>query len=254
MQKMSDKWVPNSMYCKFNITDNWLAGFIDGDGSFSYNKYVPRFRLENHCKELELYNKIKEYLTVGNVILTSPRINRVNSNSTVVLEINKIKELKDILIPLLYKKDCILLRTLNSENFLLWLKLIDIYYKGYHTIIEGKYLYDAIKLHINRYRLTTNITLLKSVKILSLSEIENLLVKLYLLNSPYEIKQGVRYYRNTDKLVSEATSIVVIDNNNIKTIYNCFTDCAKSLHISRKTIKQCLNTGGSYKGYAFVLS
>jgi tRNA nucleotidyltransferase (CCA-adding enzyme) len=96
-----------------------LAGFIDGDGSFSYNKYVPRFKLENHCKELELYNKIKEFLTVGNVMLTSPRVNRVSNNSTVVLEINKIKELKDILIPLMYKNNCILFKTLKSEDFLL---------------------------------------------------------------------------------------------------------------------------------------
>jgi len=230
-----------------------LAGFIDGDGSFSYNKYVPRFRLENHCKELELYNKIKEFTTVGNTFLTSPRVNRVDSNSTVVLEINKIKELKDNLIPLMYKDDCLLLRTLKSKDFLLWLKLIDIYYKGYHTITEGKKIFDAIKLHINRYKLT-NTTLLENMKILSISEIDNLLVQLYLLDSPYEIKQGIRYYRNTDKLVSEATNIVVIDNNNNKTFYSSFTVCAKSLHISRKTIKNCLNTGGSYKGYTFVLS
>jgi len=253
MQMMSDKWVPNSMYSKINITNNWLAGFIDGDGSFSYNKYVPRFRLENHCKELELYNKIKEFTTVGNTFLTSPRVNRVDSNSTVVLEINKIKELKDNLIPLMYKDDCLLLRTLKSKDFLLWLKLIDIYYKGYHTITEGKKIFDAIKLHINRYKLT-NTTLLENMKILSISEIDNLLVQLYLLDSPYEIKQGIRYYRNTDKLVSEATNIVVIDNNNNKTFYSSFTVCAKSLHISRKTIKNCLNTGGSYKGYTFVLS
>ncbi len=34
MQMISDKWVPNSMYSKANITNNWLAGFIDEDGSF----------------------------------------------------------------------------------------------------------------------------------------------------------------------------------------------------------------------------
>jgi cytochrome c oxidase subunit 3 len=254
MQMMSDKWVPNSMFSIINITNNWLAGFIDGDGSFSYNKYVPRFKLENHCKELELYYKIKEFISVGNTLLTSPRVNRVDNNSTVVLEINKIKELKDNLIPLMYKDDCLLLRTQKSKDFLLWLKLIDIYYKGYHTIIEGKYIFDAIKLHINRYRLTTNITLLENMKILSVSEIDNLLVQLYLLDSPYEIKQGIRYYRNTDKLVSESTSIVVIDSNNNKTIYSSFTECAKSLYICRKTIKNCLNTGRSYKGYIFVLS
>ena len=91
------------------------------------------------------------------------------------------------------------------------------YYKGYHTLSEGKYIFDAIKLHINKYRLTTNINLLKGEERISILEIENLLDKLYLYDSPYEIKQGIRYYRNTTKLVSEATNITVIDSNkNIK--------------------------------------
>jgi len=123
-------------------------------------------------------------------------------------------------------------------------------------MLEGKYIFNAIKLHMNKYRLTTNFSLLNDVKRISVSDIENLLSKLYLLDSPYEIKQGVRYYRNTNKLVSEATNIIVInskDNNN-KIIYNSMSECASSLNISRKKIKYCLNTGESYKGYSFVLN
>jgi hypothetical protein len=75
--------------------------------------------LENHIKELELYNKIKEFFKVGNVLLTTPRVNRINSSPTIVLEINKISELRDILIPLMYDKDCILLKTLKAKDFLL---------------------------------------------------------------------------------------------------------------------------------------
>jgi hypothetical protein len=95
--------------------------------------------------------------------------------------------------------------------------LIDIYYRGYHTTLEGKFIFDAIKLHINKYRLTSNINLLKNTKRISIFEIDSLLSKLYLSESPYEIKEGIRYYRNTNKLVSESTSIIVIDNNNNKT-------------------------------------
>ena len=123
-------------------------------------------------------------------------------------------------------------------------------------MLEDKYIFNAIKLHMNKYRLTTNFSLLNDVKRISVSDIENLLSKLYLLDSPYEIKQGVRYYRNTNKLVSEATNIIVInskDNNN-KIIYNSMSECASSLNISRKKIKYCLNTGESYKGYSFVLN
>lgn len=78
---------------------------------------MPRFKLENHIKELELYNKIKEFFKVGNVLFTTPRVERVNSNPTIVLEINKINELRDILIPLMYDKGCILLKTLKANDY-----------------------------------------------------------------------------------------------------------------------------------------
>ena len=181
--------------------------------------------MENHIRELELYNKIKEFITTGNVLLTKPRVYRDNSNPTIVLEINKIKELRDILIPIIYDKNNnnILLKSLKSNDFLWWLKLVDIYYKGYHTTLEGKFIFDAIKLHINKYRLTTNVNLLKNTKRISILEIDSLLSKLYLYESPYEIKEGIRYYRNTNKLVSESTSIIVIDNNNNKNTYKIAT-------------------------------
>jgi kynurenine formamidase len=107
---------------------------------------------------------------------------------------------------------------------------------------------------MNKYRLTSNYHLLKNVKRISISEIENLLLKLYLLDSPYETKQGVRYYRNTNKLVSEATSIVAIDSDNNKTVYKSLSDCARNLKIGRHKIKYCLSTGERFEGYSFVLS
>jgi len=216
---------------------------------------VPRFKLENHVRELELYNKIKEFIAVGNLLLTTPRVYR--DNSTVVLEINKIRELRDNLIPLVYdsnENNHILLKSLKSNDFRLWLKLIDIYYKGYHTTLEGKFIFDAIKLHMNKYRWTSNINLLKNTKRISILNINSLLSKLYLSESPYEIKEGIRYYRNTNKLVSDSTSIIVIDNNKNKTIYKSLSECAKGLSISRTKIKNCLDSGKTYKGYIFILN
>lgn len=208
MQSMSGKWVPSSINNQINITKYWLAGFIDAEGSFSTNKYVPRFKLENHIKELELYNKIREFFNVGNVLFTLPRVDRVNSNPTVVLEINKVQEIRDNLLPLLYDNYSILFKTLKAQDLGLWLKLVDLYYKGYHTTLEGKYIFDAIKLHINKYRLTTNTNLSEKI---SLSEVDRLISKLYLQESPYEVRKGVRYYRNTTKLISESIKIAVID-------------------------------------------
>ena len=255
MTNMSGKWIPGSIKEKIIITKYWLAGFIDAEASFSTNKYVPRFKLENHIKELELYNKIKDFLKTGNLLLTTPREYKVNSNPTIVLEINKVNELRVNLIPLMYDHNKeVLLKTLKAQDFSLWLKLVDIYYKGYHTTPEGKHVFDAIKLHMNKFRLTTNATILENKNHISIVEIENLLSALYLSDSPYEIKpSGVRFIRNTDKLVSEAANIVVTDSNNNLNIYVSMTECAKNLNISRSTIKQCLVTGKSHKGYNFTL-
>ena len=67
----------------------------------------------------------------------------------------------------MYHNDNIILKTLKHQDFLLWLKLVDIYYKGYHTISEGKFIFDAIKLHMNKHRLTTNSHLFKDKKFIS---------------------------------------------------------------------------------------
>ena len=83
----------------------WGGGFIDGDGSFSTNKHVPRFKLENHVKELELFRRIKEYFNSGNLLIVPPRKNRLNHNSMVVLEINNIHVLKNLILPFLSKNN-----------------------------------------------------------------------------------------------------------------------------------------------------
>lgn len=256
MQNMSGKWIPSSRAAGdpgIQITRYWLAGFIDAEATFSTNKYVPRFKLENHVRELELYNKIKEFFNVGNVLLSSPRVDRVNSNPTIILEINKVQEIRKNLIPLLYDNDYILLKTLKAQDFSLWLKLVNIYYKGYHTTLEGKYLFDAIKLHMNKYRLTTNINLHENKNPTSLLEVDKLLSKLYLMESPYETKEGIRYLRNTTRLVSESIKIAAIDKENNRNIYDSMSECAKDLQISRKKVKECLSTGEAYKGYVFVI-
>ena len=253
MSDMSGKWIPSSINDKIIITKFWLAGFIDGEATFSTNKYIPRFKLENNIKELELYNKIREFLNTGKVLYTNSRLDKENSNPTVIFELNKIQELRDNLIPLMYHNDNVILKTLKHQDFLLWLKLVDIYYNGYHTISDGKFIFDAIKLHMNKYRLTTNSNLLKDKEFISMKEIDNLMSKLYLINSPYEIKNNYRYYRNTNNLVSDSTKIIVIKDNE-KKMYNSMSECAKDINISRKYVKECLISGKSYKGYTFVLN
>lgn len=249
IKKMSDKWVPECIH-NINITKHWLAGFVDGDGSFSSNKYVPKFKLENHIKELNLYYKIKEFIGVGNMFINNRQRNDLYT--TIVLEVNQVKKLLYIIIPLMYDDDKLILKSSKSYDFIQWKKLVDLYYKGYHTLPEGKIVFDGIKSHINKYRLTTNL-LLKKVFI-SIPELDKLINTLYLKDSPYYIKEGIRYYRDTNKLVIEAIDITAIDSNNNKVVYKSISECSKALNISRKKIKDCLDTGKSYEGYSFVFN
>ena len=78
----------------------------------------------------------------------------------------------------MYDSDTIILKSLKSKDFSLWLNLVNIYYKGYHTMSEGHYLFSAIKLHINKHRMTTNTYLLDNMQRISIYEIENLISKL----------------------------------------------------------------------------
>lgn len=152
----------------------------------------------------------------------------------------------------MYDNNILLYKSQKYHDFLLWVKLVDIYYKGYHTLPEGKLIFDTIKSNINKYRLTTN-SHLKKLN-LDITKLEDLISKLYLKDSGYVIKQGIRYYRGTNKLVSESREITVIADNNNRIIYNSISECSKELNISRKIIKDCLTTGNSYKCYSFVYS
>ncbi len=84
------------IFNNLHLTKYWLGGFTDGDGSFSFGNYKPRFKYENHIKELELFKRIKEFLNIeSNINITKARNNRPNANITVVLDINDIVSLKN---------------------------------------------------------------------------------------------------------------------------------------------------------------
>lgn len=75
----------------------------------------------------------------------------------------------------MYDSDTIILKSLKSKDFSFlfslfsfWLNLVNIYYKGYHTISEGHYLLGAIKLHLNKHTIRTNTYLLDDMQRISI--------------------------------------------------------------------------------------
>src|SRR6266702_3719235 len=64
MKTSSCKQAPASKSKEINnmpLTINWLGGFTDGDSTFSILKYKPRIKFENHIKELNLFERIKDF-------------------------------------------------------------------------------------------------------------------------------------------------------------------------------------------------
>ena len=249
------------------ITDSWLGGFVDGEACFSLTRqsrnFTLRFKFENHIKELNLFNKIKEYIDLlsiqnqtsthlglegsrlnneKNIQITSPRKNRKNSNSMVVLEYNKIHLLKNVIIPLFSKPD--LLKSKKLKDFKDWCLIANIIFYGYHRIPEGIDLINKIIIQLNNNR---NIEENNNEV-----EFKEKIKNLFLIDSPYEIKNGIRFYRDTDKFVSENLKILTIDNLNNKLIFSSLSDCSRTLQINRTKIKKCLLTGEKHNNYKFI--
>ena len=87
--------------------------------------------------------------------------------------------------------------------------IVNIYYLGYHLLEEGLNLINVIKNNWNDFRLTTYVNKDKlDNSRLSSQEFDRKLKNLFLLPSPYEIKNGVRFLRGTNKLVSQKIKII----------------------------------------------
>jgi hypothetical protein len=81
--------------------------------------------------------------------------------------------------------------------------------------------------------------------------IQDKLKYLFSLSSPYEVKNGILFVRNTDKLVSKVYQIVVEDKDGNIQYFTSISECCLVLKISRDIVKDCLITGNAYNNYTF---
>lgn len=69
--------------------------------------------------------------------------------------------------------------------------------------------------------------------------------------SPYQIKSGIRFKRNSTAFAGGTLDLLVIDPNNNKLVFSSFKECSRSLNIKISIIKNCLLTGKTYKNSKF---
>ena len=167
-----------------------------------------------------------------------------------------------------------LLNSKKERDFNDWAILVDIKYYGYHSMPEGVSLFKEIISQWNNFRLSTNQTLLSStnselgsgglisttrhgreeqVKLVNPNFIDFNEKFRLLLNkpTPYIIKDGIRFHRDTLNLVSDKIKIVVTDSLNNEYVFSSISECSRILQLDRAKIKNCLINGGIYKNYKF---
>ena len=65
-------------------------------------------------------------------------------------------------------------------------------------------------------------------------DLESKILKWFNIPSPYEEKNGVRYLRGSDKLVSSSVKIVATDSGGNKSYFSSHTECSNHLGVPHK--------------------
>lgn len=225
----------------FNITPQWLLGFIEGDASFSTNILVPRLQFENTIGDTALLLAIKAFLGVGNMG-TSDRKRSNNERPTTILEVNQAGYLANVIIPMFSH---LTWYTKKGLDFSDWSIITDLYWHGYHLLPEGSSLILLLKSRMNNYRLSTdpdyNGDLVISPEVFS---------AVYSLPAPYDTYPAYRMLSGTTNFVSEGLCITTTKES-LTLEFGSLTKASKALGIDRTKIKNCILSSTVYKGYTF---
>ena len=167
---------------KFNITWDWLLGFIEGDGSFYIKEFSPVFSIDLIFSDQSLLLAIKDFLNVGSVIIKNIPKSRLGTNEQprASFKIYSIDFFYSYFVP---KFDSLTFLSKKKLDYLDWSIIVKLKYLGYHTLPEGKELIINLKSRMNNNRLSTN---LQNSLIID----ENQIAKVFSLPSPYSIIDG----------------------------------------------------------------
>jgi len=244
----------------YKITPNWLLGFVEGDGWFSFSPQERLFTFGIVQKgNKALFEVILYFLNNLAGRECAPLLRRGNSESAVKIFSNKVgifslvvkraEFIEKVIIPLF---DSLTWRTKKYLDYCDWKAILNLRKKGLHYLPEGKALIERIVKQMNNYRLSTNTNQPKVDRTLLLDDVALLLSG----QSNYEIKEGRRYIKSLNRYFKEISNkaqpvkLVALSNHNNISTFNSFNDCAKFLGVSKSTVHNRLkkNTLFLYQG------
>ncbi len=166
------------------ITKNWLAGFVEGDGTFYFSNSTAVFGITQ--KDNKILEAISNYL--HNIPHLPPYPNLVTPNKpNCIIKNNKnsyqlVITDKDVLFQYIYPFfNNLSLYSRKSIDFSIWGLGLYIFMFGYHNLPEGKEILLKLSNNMNSKRYFSELS-----DFIELNEIENL----FSINPPYDIYSG----------------------------------------------------------------
>nr|QCW06938.1 hypothetical protein [Drechslerella brochopaga] len=241
----------------YNISVDWLFGFVEGDGLFSFSINDRSFILGVSQKgKTELLEAIKNFLY--NVAMQIDQdfslefkddfIKIYPNKDLFQLVVKRVVFIEKVIIPII---DNLVWHTKKYLDYCDWKNILNIRNKGFHYLSEGKALIERIIKQMNNNRLSTSIKP-KDDKILLSAEIEKLLNK----PSNYEMKEGKvfiislnRYFKEISN-TAQPIQLIEVKPKNIISTFNSLSDCVKFLGYGKSTVHNRLVKGIQflYKG------
>jgi intein-encoded DNA endonuclease-like protein len=230
------------------ITDYWLLGFVEGEGSFSVRrsskKFELGFSLSQSVVDEVLMNSIKMYLE--NLALEAKcdgsdfvKVNRYKSGNTkhkesIQLMITRVDYIKNVLIDFFSSLEWHSKKELDFKD---WVLILNLKERGHHFQEEGLRLLNYLINQMNNYRLSTN---LKASLPMCRAEILKAINTMLEGPSNYEVVGDRTIIKSLNKPAGGGLSVGVWledeNKNVIKTFYT-ITDCVKYLGITRSVFK-----------------
>jgi len=148
------------------IAPHWIAGFTDGDGSFSIKitkrintSFCPldkkdrqvelRFRITQHIRDAHLLGAIAEYLGCGKVYTRSNKLACLLTRSVGQLQVSNFPDNLNKIMPFFKKYP---LRTAKEKDFKDFCTVADYIKDSQHLTPEGLALIIELKSNMNNLR------------------------------------------------------------------------------------------------------
>ena len=237
----------------YKITINWLLGFVEEDGWFSYTPQTKSWAwgIAHKGNDKALLEAIGKFLRN---LAYHKGLDIAAGNEESGVFIYPIKTKKDVYFIVIRQRgilekliipifDSLNWHTQKYLDYCDWKTILNFYNKGFNYLPEGKDLIQLIVSQMNYNRLSTH-----KVPKIDRTLLQEDIAKLLSGPSNYEIKEGKkfikslgRYVRHEGVIKAQAIQLIDLESENIIRSFNSFHDCSKFLGISTPTVSNRLS-------------